>query len=334
MNRHPIPLFRHFLMGVRRPGGMTRDLAALLNQLGFAAKFLAREVGTAALEGRLGFAGDVNATGDAQKKLDVLGNEAMLDAVADTGLVSAYLSEECDEILMLTEGAPYIFVTDPLDGSSNTDINGAVGTIFGVYSSPHPATPEKVLEAIALPPVAAGYVFYGTSTIFIYTTGQEVTGFTLDRDFGEFLLSHENIRCPERGIFFSANAARLREWSPGLQAYVQYVTQRDKPTGRPYSLRYSGALVADLHRCLVEGGLYLYPGDAQNPDGKLRLVYECAPLAFVVESAGGRASCGNGRTLELRARKLHQKCPVYIGSAGEVALLEKFLQEEKQGARS
>ncbi|MGH8276841.1 MAG: class 1 fructose-bisphosphatase, partial [Steroidobacteraceae bacterium] len=163
-----------------------------------------------------------------------------------------------------------------------------------------------------------------TSTVLVYTTGNGVHGFTLDHDLGEFLLSHPDIHCPKRGHSFSTNLGRLREWSPGIQDYVAYLTELDKPTGRPYSLRYSGALVADLHRCLVEGGLYFYPADAGHPDGKLRLVYECAPLAFVVAQAGGSASSGTAKILDIPAKSLHQKTQIAIGSAEEVETFERF----------
>ncbi len=161
--------------------------------------------------------------------------------------------------------------------------------------------------------------------MFVYSTGANVNGFTLDHDVGEFILSHEEIRCPLRGPYYSANLGRYHAWQPNIRAFSDFLIERDPGSGRPYSLRYSGALVADLHRCLLEGGIYLYPGDRDNPEGKLRLLYECAPLAFVVEAAGGRASTGTKRVLDLRPESLHQRAPLAIGSSGEVELLEKFV---------
>ncbi len=178
-------------------------------------------------------------------------------------------------------------------------------------------------------PVAAGYVLYGTGTIFVYTIGHGVHGFTLDPDLGEFLLSHEDLRCPRRGRIFSANVTRSSEWLPGVGRFIGHLTENDPGTNRPYSLRYTGALVSDLHRCLIEGGLYFYPADRGNPEGKLRLLYECAPLAYLIEQAGGRAGTGVARILDLPVESIHQRAPLVIGSAEEVVLYERFVAEEQ-----
>ncbi|MBI3961261.1 MAG: class 1 fructose-bisphosphatase, partial [Deinococcus sp.] len=314
--------------GQRHPD-MAGELSALLVQIGFAAKILSWEIGRAALVGKLGLVGEQNPTGDAQKKLDVFANETVIDAFAQTELVAGLVSEELDDVKLLacSNEAKYILCTDPLDGSSNTDINGAVGTIFGFYRR---RTTGQCLVAEELrrkgaEQVAAGYVMYGTSTVLVYTCGHGVHGFTLDRDLGEFLLSHEQIRCPVRGHTYSANLGRSPDWHPHIRRFIEYLTIPDPATHRPYSLRYTGALVADLHRILLEGGLYLYPADAQHSDGKLRLLYECAPLALVVEQAGGRASTGTQRMLDLQATSLHQRAPLVIGSAEDVALYERLL---------
>lgn len=306
-----------------RMGGLYR----LVGYLALAAKILAREIGRAALTGRMGFSGQANPTGDAQKKLDVFANEVVVDTVAESGLVAGIVSEELDEVKWVTceEEARYLLCTDPLDGSSNTDINAPLGTIFGVYRRPASRRCEGQGELLrkGTEQVAAGYVLYGPSTVLVYTSGRGVQGFTLDRDLGEFLLTHEGIRCPARGRTYSANVARYEEWHPGIQRCLDTLTQKDRPAGRPYSLRYTGALVADIHRTLLEGGLYLYPADADHPEGKLRLLYECAPLALVVEQAGGRASTGRQRILDISADSIHQRVPLLIGSSEDVALCER-----------
>src|SRR5260370_37800626 len=225
-----------------------------------------------------------------------------------------------------SSGAEYVLCIDPLDGSSNTDINGAPGTIFGIYEKKSGTEITEQTLRKGSEQIAAGYVMYSTSTVLVYTSGHGVYGFTLDRDLGEFLLSHDNIRCPVRGRYYSANVGRFYEWHSELRAYIEYLTDHDPANKRPYSLRYSGALVADLHRSLVEGGIYFYPADAQHKNGKLRLLYECAPLAFVVDQAGGSASTGVQRILDLKAESIHQQVPFAIGSAADAALYEHFFR--------
>lgn len=304
------------------------ELSILLTQMGFVAKVLAQEISRAALVGQLGLVGEKNATGDAQKKLDVFSNQVVIDAFSKTGLVAAIASEELDQVELIDCGsdAKYILCTDPLDGSSNVDSSSAVGTIFGIY---HRSTGGRCSsEADALQSgnklVAAGYVLYGTSTLLVYTTGDRVDGFTLDPNLGEFLLSHEDIRCPQHGPIYSANLSYYQAWDPKVQAYVDYLG--DRTTKDAYSLRYSGALVADVHRCLIEGGVYFYPGTAEQTDGKLRLLYENAPLAFVVEQAGGLASTGYESILDLPVGSIHQRSPLVIGSKTLVNLYESFVK--------
>jgi fructose-1,6-bisphosphatase I len=306
-----------------------RELATLLTQMSFAAKVLAREIRRAALVGRLGLVGDQNPTGDAQKKLDVYSNEIVINAIRETGLVAAIVSEEMEELHTIScrDRARYLLSVDPLDGSSNTDINGAMGTIFAFWHRTHPGpcrdAESELHDAVEL--AATGYVMYGPSTILICSRGAGVDGFTLDHDVGEFLLSHDQIRCPSRGPYYSANLAHLREWEEPVQRFVAYVTTPSGEEGGPYSLRYTGALVADLHRSLLDGGIYFYPRDAGNPNGKLRLLYECAPLAHIAEQAGGRASTGRDRILDIRPESLHQRVPLAIGSSADVQLFERFL---------
>lgn len=331
MTSRPPTLHRHLLDVAPTWGERGASLAALLGQVAYAGKVLAAELARAALAGRTGLAGGANATGDAQKKLDVLSNELVLDAVVGAGLVRTFLSEEADEIVTspCCPDAPFVLVTDPLDGSSNTDNAGSVGTIFGVYPAAADEGEQATLSRLAgRPPLLAGYVLYGTSTVLVYTTGHGVHGFTLDREHGEFRLSHEGLRIPARGRTVSANLARVSEWPAALAAHVARAFSRDVPSRRPYGSRYAGALVADLHRCLLEGGVYLYPPDADHPRGKLRRVYECAPLAFVVEAAGGRASDGARRILDGAAASLHERTPFYVGSALDVADVEASLQPQ------
>ncbi len=306
------------------------DLAVILEAVAEAGSALTAEIGRAPFLGLLGFAGATNVTGDAQKKLDVAANDIVLEALAGTGLIASVISEEleAERVLSRERTARYLVAVDPLDGSSNTDVDGALGTIFGVYRRPSSEAARG--DGGTLPQgsdlLAAGYVLYGPSALLVFAAGGPVRGFTLDAGAGAFLLSHPDIRCPRRGPTYSANLGWQRTWPPHVRAYLDYLTEIDPATKRPYSLRYSGALVADLHRVLLQGGLYLYPPDAKRPEGKLRLLYECAPLALVTERAGGRASTGTGRILEVRTRSPHQRSPLAVGSAEEVALYERFVK--------
>jgi fructose-1,6-bisphosphatase I len=324
-------LSQHILEQEQRHPEFGGQLSMLLNQMAFAAKILSREISRAALVGKLGLVGEKNPTGDAQKKLDVYSNEIIIEAFANTKLVAAVVAEELEDIKYVpgADHADYLLCMDPLDGSSNTDINGSLGTIFGIYPRKNPGAGDLHEDFVrkGSEQVVAGYVMYSTSTMLVYTIGHGVYGFTLDRDLGEFLLSHENIRCRARGKTYSANLANSPVWHSNIQKYVDYLNERDPGTQRPYSLRYTGALVADLHRSLLEGGLYFYPADPNHRDGKLRLMYECAPLAFIVEQAGGRASTGTERVLDVQAASIHQRAPLAIGSAEDVALYEKFYRD-------
>ena len=324
-----ITLGRHVLEDEKLHPEATGEFSALLIQMGYAAKLLSREISRAALIGKLGLVGEKNPTGDAQKKLDVYSNEVVIDAFVGTGLVAAIVSEEMEKVKTIegAEDAKYILCTDPLDGSSNTDINGSVGTIFGIYRRKSTGgDPTKEVLRAGKDLVAAGYVMYSTSTMLVYACGHGVFGFTLDREVGEFLLSHDNIRCPARGHYYSSNVARAPDWHPNIRKYIEYLNEQDPHTGRPYSLRYTGALVADVHRSLVEGGLYFYPADSGHKNGKLRLMYECAPLGFLVEAAGGRASTGSERVVDIQPADIHQRVPFVVGSTQDVELYEHFLK--------
>ena len=301
-------------------------IAPLLMQMAYTSKVIGREVGRAALVGKLGLMGDKNATGDSQKKLDVFGSDSMVSGFSGNGLVYAMVSEELEDVMVMPGGdnSQYILCTDPLDGSSNCDINGSVGTIFGFWRRISGGSLKENTLRKGSDQICAGYVMYSTSTMLVFATARGVHGFTLDRELGEFLLSHENIKCPARGHYYSANVGHAHEWNVGVRNYLQWVTDDDKESHRPYSLRYTGALVADLHRSLIEGGLYFYPPDAGHADGKLRLQYEGSPLGYVVEMAGGRASTGTEPVLGIQAKTIHQRCPLVIGSAEDVADYEHF----------
>jgi len=304
------------------------EISALIDRTAFASKVVAREIRRAALVGKLGLVGEKNPSGEVQKKLDVYANEVFLEGFEEIGLVAGMVSEEIDDLRVfnLSPESGYLLCTDPLDGSSNTEVNGALGTIFGFFRrerhEPCRDIAEEMAEGLELQ--VAGYVLYGASTVLVLAYGNTVVEFTLDHDLGTFLLSNSSLRCPERGSTLSVNMGYYHRWSEGVRAYVDHLVEPDPETGRPYTCRYSGALVADLHRILIKGGIYLYPEDSTLPKGKLRLLYECAPLGFVVERAGGRASDGRQRILEVVPDVLHQRTPLAIGSREDVAQYEEF----------
>ncbi|MEE9198013.1 MAG: class 1 fructose-bisphosphatase [bacterium] len=328
---------RYMLQAQRAYPEARGDFTALLTQISLASKAIARELGRAALAGTLGTTGEVNVQGEVVKKLDVLANEIMVDALEESGLVCTMVSEEMDEPLHLgkaCERAKYVVCFDPVDGSSNIDVNGVVGTIFSIRrrkgQGPDHVTADVLQRGTEQ--VAAGYVMYAPATLFVYTARDGLHAFTLDPTLGEFLLSHEDIRIPARGKTYSVNEGNFHRWHPYTRRLVEYLRTVDKATGRPYSLRYAGSMVADLHRTLLEGGLFLYPADVDDPKrptGKLRLLYEAAPAALVVEQAGGRASTGTEQILDIQPTSPHQRVPLIIGSPEDVALHEKFYQERR-----
>jgi fructose-1,6-bisphosphatase I len=323
-------LSRHILEAQRHEPRARGELSVVLLQLAFAGKVFSHALRRSALDGRLGPTGDHNIQGEATKKLDVFGNDTIIEAFGRSELVAALVSEEMDEPRQIACGkrASYVLCVDPLDGSSNSDVNGVVATIFGVYRPARDSDSAATVAGVrsGRDQVAAGYIMYGPSTLFVYTTGGGVHGFTLDHDIGEFLLTHPDIQCPSQGPYYSANMANVRDWNDEVQEYIRYMTaERD----RPYSLRYSGALVADVHRSLLEGGIYLYPGDRHHPGGKLRLAYECAPLAFIVEQAGGAASMGASAVLDAPFESIHQRVPFAAGSRDEVAMFERFAHDRR-----
>ena len=304
-------------------------LAVLMTEIAFAAKVVARETRQAALTGQLETIGSANASGDAQKALDVMANRIFLDCLDASGLVAAVVSEELEEaeLQQCDSEAEYLVCLDPIDGSGNLKAGTSMGSIFGVYQRTRSGSctdvEQELLNEASL--VAGGYALYGAATAFVYTLGEGVDGFVLDQGIGEFLLVHPDIRCPESGGGYSINTGRSHLWEPGVLDFVRHLDELSPETGRPYTLRYSGAFMADLHRILLEGGIYCYPADRDHPEGKLRLLYEAAPLGFLVEAAGGRASSGRAPINEVPRRSLHQTTPLALGSVKDVVSYEQYL---------
>lgn len=323
-------LERHIMEGERQHPEATGAFSGLLHDLALAAKLVWREVTKAGLVNILGKTDRMNITGDVVKKLDDFADQTIFRAMDHGGHLCVMASEENEDLLHIPEAYPhgkYALLYDPLDGSSNIDANITIGSIFSVYQRitlSGDGTLADVLQQ-GNKQVAAGYILFGSSMMFVYCTGHGVHGFTLDPSVGEFLLSHENIRIPERGSIYSVNEGNYGRWEPGMQRFIRYLKEEDPATGRPYSSRYVGSLVADVHRTLLYGGIYCYPRDIKNPDGKLRLMYENNPLSYIVEQAGGAASMGNQRTLDVVPQSLHQKSPLYLGSREDVKLAEEFL---------
>jgi fructose-1,6-bisphosphatase I len=312
----------------------TGAFSGLLHDLSLAAKLVWREVSKAGLVDVLGTTTNTNSSGDIQKKLDVFADETIFKAMDHGGHICVMASEENEDILHIPDdyvAGKYVLLYDPLDGSSNIDANITIGSIFSIFkriTTSGKGTIEDCLQP-GYRQVSAGYIIYGSSTIFVYSTGHGVHGFTLDPSVGEFLLSHENIRIPKKGKIYSLNEGNFANWDPGMQRYVQYLKEQDKATGRPYSQRYIGTMVGDAHRTLLYGGIFAYPGDKKNPEGKLRLMYECNPMAYIIEQAGGRSSNGTTSILNVEPTSLHQHTPVFLGSEDDVKLCEEFLQGKR-----
>ncbi|MBS1521709.1 MAG: class 1 fructose-bisphosphatase [Bacteroidetes bacterium] len=307
------------------------ELSRLLRDIGIAAKIVNREVNKAGLADILGENGTTNIQGEGQKKLDVYANEQFISALKHGGECCIVASEENDDIIYLdspvSRDAKYIVAIDPLDGSSNIDVNVGIGTIFSIYrrkSTSGKATMEDVLQK-GTEQVAAGYVIYGSSTMLVYTTGKGVNGFTLDPSIGEFCLSHPDMKMPKDGVIYSINEGYYVHFPDGVKKYIKYCQVEDEKTRRPYTSRYIGSMVADIHRNLIKGGIFIYPVTAHAPKGKLRLVYECNPMAFIIEQAGGKASNGYDRILELDVNELHQRSAIFIGSENMVHKAEELM---------
>jgi len=307
------------------------ELSRLLRDIGIAAKIVNREVNKAGLADILGENGTTNIQGEGQKKLDVYANEQFISALKHGGECCIVASEENDDFIHLdtdvSKDANYIVAIDPLDGSSNIDVNVGIGTIFSIYrrkSTAGRATLADVLQK-GTEQVAAGYVIYGSSTMLVYTTGKGVNGFTLDPSIGEFCLSHPDMKIPKDGVIYSINEGYYAHFPDGVKKYIKYCQVEDEKTRRPYTSRYIGSMVADIHRNLIKGGIFIYPVTASAPKGKLRLVYECNPMAFIIEQAGGKASNGYDRILELDVNELHQRTAIFIGSENMVYKAEELM---------
>lgn len=303
------------------------ELSQLLRDLALAGKIVNHEINHAGLINLGGAFGAQNVQGEEQQKLDVIADIRFCRALRNGGEVCGIISEEQEEIIETgNHNGKYIVAIDPLDGSSNIDVNVSIGTIFSIYRrvSPvgSPVTMEDVLQK-GSQQVAAGYILYGSSTMFVYTTGYGVNGFTYEAAIGEFILSHPDIKTSQNGKIYSINEGNSRDFEEGLLVYLDYCKENK------FSARYIGSLVADFHRNLLKGGVYIYPGTVQNPSGKLRLLYECNALAFIVEQAGGKASNGKQRVLDIQPIELHQRCPLFIGSAKMVEEAEGYLLQKE-----
>jgi fructose-1,6-bisphosphatase I len=353
-----ITVSRHIMDLQRLHPEATGDLSGLLNELIVAAKTISAEVNMAGLADILGMSGKTNIQGEEVQKLDEFANNTIKRRMARCGYICIMTSEEEEDVIPVEKGyeGKYTLAFDPLDGSSNIDVNVSIGTIFSIHrrktDSGEPAfgrrstdpgeefqparsklgTAKDLLQKGRVQ-VAAGYIIYGSSTMLVFTTGEGVHGFTLDPSVGEFYLSHPDIIIPEKSKYFSVNEGDYTYWDENMRRYIDYLKQQDKENSRPYSSRYIGSLVADFHRNLITGGIFLYPRDNKDPDkptGKLRLLYEASPLAFVIEHAGGRAITGDGRDiLDIEPEELHQRVPLIIGCRHDIEEAEAFLSGKR-----
>jgi len=327
MSQLGLTLSRHLRREQRKHPFATGELTGILDQVGAAAKIVNAEVNKAGLVDILGITGGKNPTGDETQKLDVYANELFKEALGFSGHFCVMASEEEEDVVVPPEPVPpgkYAIAFDPLDGSSNIDVNVSIGTIFCVFRRITPrgsGTDEDLLQP-GRRLVAAGYIIYGSSTMMVYTTGEAVHGFTLDPSVGMFLLSNQDMRIPSRGRIYSVNEAYANRWDPPVRRFVEGL----RASGE-YKSRYIGSMVSDVHRTLLTGGIFMYPGETKAPNGKLRLLYEAAPMAFVIECAGGASSNGHRSLLELEPKDLHERTPVFLGSAQEVRALEAAIAE-------
>lgn len=315
--------------------GAKGELSGILSSIRLAAKIIHREINRAGLsQDILGAAGSENIQGETQMKLDVFANETMKKALLAREDVAGFASEEDDEFVAFDNergrNAKYILMTDPLDGSSNIEVNVSVGTIFSIYRriSPvgTPVTQEDFMQE-GRKQVAAGYVTYGSSTMLVYTTGNGVNGFTYDPSLGLFILSHPDLKTPTEGKYYSINEGQYATFPQGVKRFIKYCQETDEASKRPYSSRYIGSLVSDFHRNLLKGGIYIYPTSTVYPKGKLRLLYECNPIAFLAEQAGGMATDGINPILDIKPTELHQRVPFFVGSNSMVEQAAQFMRE-------
>jgi fructose-1,6-bisphosphatase I len=328
-----VTIQRHMAEQQKLTPSASGQFTSMLWEFVLAVKMIAREVRRAGLIDILGAAGTSNVHGERVQKLDEYAQDRIEEAMKRSGNVCSLASEEREGIIAVPRDfrrGSYVFHFDPLDGSSNIDVNISIGTIWSVHKKVTAGEDGTLADSLqpGIRQVAAGYVLYGSSTLFVYTTGKGVHGFTLDPTVGEFLLSHPDIRMPARGTSYSINEGHSASWDAGTAAYIRHLKERDEPSGRPYSLRYVGTLVADFHRTLLRGGIFLYPA---APKPKLRLLYEAAPMALIAEQARGRATTGRQRILDLVPRELHEKVPLVVGGVEDVGDYESFFRGERPG---
>lgn len=320
-NRHLMTLDEFTIYQTRQFPNATGELSTLLRDIGLACKFINKQVNKAGLADILGAHGAVNVQGEEQMKLDVYSNEVLINVLRNSSECAGIASEENDHFVAFDDihsvNSKYVVMFDPLDGSSNIDVNASIGTIFCIYKRKsalgQPCTEEDFLQK-GKNLMAAGYVIYGSSTMLVYATRLGVNGFTLEPSVGEFCLSHKDMKCPENGKVYSINQGNTCKYNDKLKSFLEYCMEEDKESGRPFSHRYIGSMVADLHRTLIKGGLFMYPADSKNPNGKLRLIYECNPMSYIIEMAGGIGSTGTQPVLEVTPTELHMRVPIFIGS--------------------
>src|SRR4029077_15027556 len=333
VNRKVLTLDEFTLQQLRNFPHATGELSNLLRDIGLAAKRVNVEVNKAGLVDILGDAGSVNVQGEDVKKLDIFANDQLTGGLRHGISCAGIASEELDEYVAfddtVSKNSKYVVCFDPLDGSGNIDVNVSIGTIFGVYRRVSPkgtkATKEDFLQK-GTQQVAAGYIVYGSSTMLVYATRRGANGFTLDQSIGEFTLSHPDIKCPPKGKIYSVNHGNFFQYDKKVQRYIDCCQKKDKSNGGPYTQRYIGSMVADVHRNLIKGGIFMYPPTTEKPNGKLRLLYECNPFAFIVEVAGGKATNGVERILDVKPTELHQRSALYIGSKNMMDELDSYLR--------
>ncbi len=334
VNRQVLTLDEFTIQQLRHFPNSTGELSSLLRDIGLAAKRVNVEVNKAGLVDILGDDGSVNVQGEDVKKLDVFANDQFIRVLQHGVSCAGIASEEMDTYIAfndpISKNSKYVCLFDPLDGSGNIDVNVSIGTIFGVYrrvtEKGSIATKEDFLQK-GIQQVAAGYVIYGSSTMLVYATRRGANGFTLDPSIGEWTMSHPDIKCPPKGKIYSVNHGNFFQYDSGVKKYIDSCQRRDKSNGGPYTQRYIGSMVSDVHRNLIKGGIFMYPGTTDKPKGKLRLLYECNPFAFIVEVAGGKATNGRERILDVQPTELHQRTPMFIGSRDMMNELESCMSD-------
>ncbi len=316
----------HVLAGMRAAPGATGEFTSLLSHISLAIRIILSRVRQAGLANLLGYTGETNVQGEAVQKLDEFANDVLMNVLEKSGHCGIIGSEELETARTAGHPGKYIVLFDPLDGSSNIDVCSTIGTIFAVLRRQDPLSPPSVNEALrpGRDIIAAAYVLYGPSTVMVLTTGQGVHEFTLDPNVGEFFLSRANVRCPERASMYSINEGNHARWTEGVQKWNAWIKRDDAANGAPYNHRYVGSLVADAHRTLLKGGIFAYPADKKNPGGKLRLLYEANPMAFIFEQAGGMATNGSDRILDIVPNALHVRTPLVLGSKVDVQTFTEF----------